>query len=794
MKLRLVLMALIIALLFAGFSLLHAAGQQSAGDAGAMADTDPPVERVVLEQALVTEAPAGAIEATHIYTNSVSLPIPDASCPSTISSTLTVPDSFPIGQVKVGLWIDHTWRGDLSITLTAPDGTIVGLLNHPDGSANNLNVLLDDSSPNLPDSVSHSAPPPYYPNWWQPNDPLNGLRFGNAQGTWTLAVCDDGSGDTGNLNAWTLFLSDGVVMAPSYQAGANCPGNDVLYDLEVVNTTGLDQSFALGYDSLWPFGGPTETGTIPSMMTGTISVTVVVPWYAGGMESGELAVTASGQGGATAEAEIVTMASLASGYADVANLPAGRGTSDHALVYNSGKLYKIGGRNASTRAWLDIYTLATNTWTGGADMPGARTWIDGVAIGSKIYVAGGWSTYANSGLFIYDTGTNTWTTGAAMPKARFAYAGVALDGTYYVIGGTSGSAYQKTLWAYDPATNTWDTGLPSMSVARRYPLAGVIGGKIYVTGGMSSNITYVNSTEVYDPATNSWTFAAPLPADGWVRAADGVIADRYLLLAGGSSADVTASASGLAYDAVQNEWGWLPKLSHLVYALEGDGDGSGLWFVSGRLYENEVWSYSPYTTQSLACPACDPAHNADFSWQPAGPFVNDPVQFTAAASGSPPIAYAWDFGDGGSGSGNPVVHTYTAPGSYLVTMTASNCGQRVVQHTVLVVTQATLHLNLHKVTWRYVAPRYQVISNIRVHDSGHQPVPGVKVYGQWTLPGGSTVDQTTVTNPKGLGKFQYAGPETGIFQLCVTNMTKDGYVYDPNANEAPACKTIVVGP
>ncbi len=53
--------------------------------------------------------------------------------------------------------------------------------------------------------------------------------------------------------------------------------------------------------------------------------------------------------------------------------------------------------------------------------------------------------------------------------------------------------------------------------------------------------------------------------------------------------------------------------------------------------------------------------------------VNQPVSFTNLTAGTPPISYTWDFGDG-----SPVVsevsptHTFTATGSYTVTLTAVN--------------------------------------------------------------------------------------------------------------------------
>ncbi len=89
----------------------------------------------------------------------------------------------------------------------------------------------------------------------------------------------------------------------------------------------------------------------------------------------------------TATATATTVAALASGYTDYANVPVGREVRAPGVVYYDGKLYKIGGygyigATGAARAWLDIYDIATNTWTAGADMPGARYWIDCEEIGT----------------------------------------------------------------------------------------------------------------------------------------------------------------------------------------------------------------------------------------------------------------------------------------------------------------------------------------------------------------------------------------------------------------------------
>jgi PKD repeat protein len=48
------------------------------------------------------------------------------------------------------------------------------------------------------------------------------------------------------------------------------------------------------------------------------------------------------------------------------------------------------------------------------------------------------------------------------------------------------------------------------------------------------------------------------------------------------------------------------------------------------------------------------------------------VTFNAAAAGDQPVTYSWNFGDGTTGSGQSLTHTYTQPGNYTVTLTVTN--------------------------------------------------------------------------------------------------------------------------
>jgi CSLREA domain-containing protein len=69
--------------------------------------------------------------------------------------------------------------------------------------------------------------------------------------------------------------------------------------------------------------------------------------------------------------------------------------------------------------------------------------------------------------------------------------------------------------------------------------------------------------------------------------------------------------------------------------------------------------------------------------------LGSPTALTAAIGGGTNVTYAWDFGDGQSGSGAAASHTYAAPGSYVATVTATNSlGNATATTTVVVRDQA----------------------------------------------------------------------------------------------------------
>ncbi|WP_327249713.1 M4 family metallopeptidase [Streptomyces sp. NBC_01320] len=116
-----------------------------------------------------------------IVENTTDVPIPDmgAAGPAAFSDidVTTISGQAP-SDLKVGVDIKHTWRGDLVIDLVAPDGTLYPLKksNLSDSADNVLETYTVDASSQV------------------------------ANGTWRLQVRDVYRGDSGYIDSWRLIF------------------------------------------------------------------------------------------------------------------------------------------------------------------------------------------------------------------------------------------------------------------------------------------------------------------------------------------------------------------------------------------------------------------------------------------------------------------------------------------------------------------------------------------------------------------------------------------------------------
>jgi subtilisin-like proprotein convertase family protein len=117
-------------------------------------------------------------------------------------SVLQITDNLSITDLNVTLNLNHTYDRDLRITLVAPDGTQVRLVNRRGGSGDNfINTVLDDEAAVAISQGSAPFTGTYRPEW-----SLSALDGKSTAGTWQLWIDDLDRFDTGWLNSWSITV------------------------------------------------------------------------------------------------------------------------------------------------------------------------------------------------------------------------------------------------------------------------------------------------------------------------------------------------------------------------------------------------------------------------------------------------------------------------------------------------------------------------------------------------------------------------------------------------------------
>ncbi len=164
---------------------------------------------VICGVAILGASPASAM----FCSTDADIAIPDGTGSATpgapASISIVVPPTFDgtVTDLNFDLNINHTWVGDLIVTLTSPDGTLVTLFDRPGVPAstfgcggNNLAVTLDDDAATQVEAQCAGADPTIS-GTHQPNGSLSDFNGDVYAGTWTLSVTDNAGFDTGTIIA-----------------------------------------------------------------------------------------------------------------------------------------------------------------------------------------------------------------------------------------------------------------------------------------------------------------------------------------------------------------------------------------------------------------------------------------------------------------------------------------------------------------------------------------------------------------------------------------------------------------
>ncbi len=159
--------------------------------------------------------------------------INDVDCGTTtfVSKTINVTSHITIADVNFGVYLTHTYRSDLRLTLKSPGGTTIALMTNTAGSGDNLNDLFDDEAANaigthnatVTDPVITagatfpyypiSATYPYYSHAFKPTAALTAFDGQDAFGNWTFTVCDSVGTDVGNFKRADLYITPPQITA-----------------------------------------------------------------------------------------------------------------------------------------------------------------------------------------------------------------------------------------------------------------------------------------------------------------------------------------------------------------------------------------------------------------------------------------------------------------------------------------------------------------------------------------------------------------------------------------------------
>jgi uncharacterized repeat protein (TIGR01451 family) len=259
-------------------------------------------------------------------TNQYTVTGPDAindstTCASTVTKTFVVGTSYTIADVNLGVLLSHTYRSDLRITLIAPNGDSAILMQSDGGSANNLNVLFDDEaaaniSTHTANDTVGTVPP--YQRTFSPEEATTVFDGDNAQGNWTMVICDFVAQDTGSFSQADLYITQAptnytdLSVNKTIAGGSGNTGDTITYSVTVTNSssatldatgvvvrdalpTGLSFVSSSGFGSYNSGTGDWTVGSVPIGTTRTMTINATITAASGTVINNIAQVTAQGQ-------------------------------------------------------------------------------------------------------------------------------------------------------------------------------------------------------------------------------------------------------------------------------------------------------------------------------------------------------------------------------------------------------------------------------------------------------------------------------------------------------------------
>lgn len=163
------------------------------------------------ELEIITDEP-GQNTGPFIFHNRTPITI-SASGINTIESQINVQgiSDISVDMVCVTIDLDHTFTGDLKITIVSPDNKEVVLVEREGGKSDNFHdTTFDDTASE--DITTASAP---FTGTFRPEGKLADFQGISPTGSWKLIVEDQANLDGGKLKSWTLAIKSDDTPQPT---------------------------------------------------------------------------------------------------------------------------------------------------------------------------------------------------------------------------------------------------------------------------------------------------------------------------------------------------------------------------------------------------------------------------------------------------------------------------------------------------------------------------------------------------------------------------------------------------
>lgn len=243
--------------------------------------------------------------------------------------------------------------------------------------------------------------------------------------------------------------------------------------------------------------------------------------------------------------------------------PANYNFNNGCMITHNDYLYLIGCHyNNGYKKALFRYDIKLDTWTELASPLYDVYLTRPVAYNNKLYVIGG-QTYSSwgrlSNVQIYDIATDTWTLGTDCPRVQgpYEHQPIEYNGKIYCFSGSCGEpkSIPDKMDIYDIATDTWET-IETPYTLKKYSST-CINGKIYICDGTDLSYNYNTTLYIYDIESNSWTTGPIKPISSYGGGSGGgTMLNKFVSILGEFREPIKNMS--FVYDISKDKWMRLP--------------------------------------------------------------------------------------------------------------------------------------------------------------------------------------------------------------------------------------------